>query len=186
MNPPNYRAFPSSALSPSTFTVHFHRCFSQGLSQNGLKAVPKKVSGSIAGPPLITLRAISTKVGNPTLLHTEVGFPTAWHGPGVGLVRAWCGPGAGLARAWRGPGNPGLGAGSPQSILLRAQDCLTQSCRHSRIAPAHYQQLGLGARARPCDGAGPAVELPGFRHVVDAHKEGQAACEERVLELRKM
>ena len=51
----------------------------------------------------------------------------------------------------------------------------------------HYQQLGLGAvlaRAQPCDGAGPAVELPGFRHVVDAHKEGQAACEERVSELR--
>ena len=50
----------------------------------------------------------------------------------------------------------------------------------------HYQQLGLGAvlaRAQPCDGAGPAVELPGFRHVVDAHKEGQAACEERVSEL---
>ena len=51
----------------------------------------------------------------------------------------------------------------------------------------HYQQLGLGAvlaRAQPCDGAGPAVELPGFRHVVYAYEEGQAACEESVSELR--
>ena len=39
------------------------------------------------------------------------------------------------------------------------------------------------ARAQPCDGAGPAVELPGLRHVVDAHQEGQTACEERVSEL---
>ena len=28
-SPPNYLAFPSSALSPSTFTVHFHRCLSR-------------------------------------------------------------------------------------------------------------------------------------------------------------
>ena len=51
----------------------------------------------------------------------------------------------------------------------------------------HYQQLGLGAvlaRAQPCDGAGPAVELPGLRHVVYAQDEGQAACEECVSELR--
>ena len=50
-----------------------------------------------------------------------------------------------------------------------------------------HQQLWLGAvlaRAQPCDGAGPAVELPGFRHVVYAQEEGQAACEERVSELR--
>ena len=50
-----------------------------------------------------------------------------------------------------------------------------------------HQQLGLGAvlaRAQPCDGAGPAVELPGLRHVVDAQDEGQAACEECVSELR--
>ena len=43
----------------------------------------------------------------------------------------------------------------------------------------HYQQLWLGAvlaRTQPCDGAGPAVELPGFRHVIDAQEEGQAAC----------
>ena len=68
----------------------------------------------LPGPPLITLRAISTEVGNPTLLHTEVGFPTAWRGPGAGLVlvRAWCGPGA----WWCGPGNPVLGTGlQPQS-----------------------------------------------------------------------
>ena len=48
-----------------------------------------------------------------------------------------------------------------------------------------YQRLGaVLARAQPCDGAGPAVELPGFRHVVYAYEEGQAACEERVSELR--
>ena len=49
-----------------------------------------------------------------------------------------------------------------------------------------HQQLWLGAvlaRAQPCDGAGPAVELPGLRHVVDAHQERQTACEERVSEL---
>ena len=43
-----------------------------------------------------------------------------------------------------------------------------------------HQQLWLGAvlaRTQPCDGAGPAVELPGLRHVIDAHKEGQAACD---------
>ena len=37
-----------------------------------------------------------------------------------------------------------------------------------------HQQLWLGdvlARAQPCDGAGPAVELPGLRHVIDAYKE---------------
>ena len=49
-----------------------------------------------------------------------------------------------------------------------------------------HKQLGLGtilAQAQPRDGAGPAVELPGLRHVVDAHEEGQAAREERVSEL---
>ena len=63
------------------------------------------------------------------------------------------------------PVNPVLGAGLPQSILSGAQDCFTQSCRHSRIAPVHYQQLWLGAvlaRTQPCDRAGPAVELPGL------------------------
>ena len=46
-----------------------------------------------------------------------------------------------------------------------------------------HHQLGLGtAQAR--DGVGPAVELSGLRHVVDAHDEGQAAREERVSELR--
>ena len=47
--------------------------------------------------------------------------------------------------------------------------------------------LWLGAvlaRAQPCDGACPAVELPGFRHVVYAQNKGQAACEERVSEIR--
>ena len=36
------------------------------------------------------------------------------------------------------------------------------------------QQLGLGAvlaRAQPRDGAGPAVELPGLRHIVYAQEE---------------
>ena len=81
----------------------------------------------------------------------------------------------GLVRAWCGPGNPGLGTG------LQPQSCAgSHSCATHRIALMHYQQLWLGAvlaRAQPCDGAGPAVELPGFRHVIDAHKEGQAACE---------
>ena len=51
----------------------------------------------------------------------------------------------------------------------------------------HYEQLGLGtvlARAQACDGVGPAVELPGLGHVVDAQDEGQAACEECVSQLR--
>ena len=51
----------------------------------------------------------------------------------------------------------------------------------------HYEQLGLGtvlARAQACDGVGPAVELPGLRHVVDADDEGQATREECVLQLR--
>ena len=46
---------------------------------------------------------------------------------------------------------------------------------------------GLGTvlpRAQGHNGVGPAVELPGLRHVVDAHEEGQAACEESVSELR--
>ena len=51
----------------------------------------------------------------------------------------------------------------------------------------HYEQLGLGtvlARAQACDGVGPAVELPGLGHVVDADDEGQAAREECVSQLR--
>ena len=69
------------------------------------------------------------------------------------------------------------------SILLRQQDCFN----HSWIAPVHYKQLGLGtvlARAQACDGVGPAVELPGLRHVVDADDEGQATREECVSQLR--
>ena len=46
------------------------------------------------------------------------------------LVRACCGPGAGLARAWQS----WVGHRIVASILLWAQDCFTQSCRHSRIA----------------------------------------------------
>ena len=49
----------------------------------------------------------------------------------------------------------------------------------------HYEQLGLGtvlARAQACDGVGPAVELPGLRHV--AQDEGQGAREECVSQLR--
>ena len=56
----------------------------------------------------------------------------------------------------------------------------------NRRAGAIPPQLWLGAvlaRAQPCDGAGPAVELPGLGHIVDAHQEGQTACEERVSEL---
>ena len=90
------------------------------------------------------------------------------------LVRPWCGPGAGLVRAWQSC----VGHRIAASILRWQQHCFSHSCATHRIAPVHYQQLGLGAvlaRAQPCDGAGPAVELPGFRHVVDAHKEGQAA-----------
>ena len=138
----------------------------------------------LPGPPLIIKSQLHRSRKSDLAPHrSRIG---AWCGPGAGLVRAWCGPGAGLVRAWCGPGagaNPGLGAGLPQSILLWAQDCFTQSCRHSRIAP----QLWLGAvlaRAQPCDGACPAVELPGFRHVVYAQNKGQAACEERVSELR--
>ena len=51
----------------------------------------------------------------------------------------------------------------------------------------HYQQLGLGAvlaLSQPREGALPAVELPGLRHLVYAQDEGHAACEERVSELR--
>ena len=52
----------------------------------------------LPGPPLITLRVkiLSTEVGNPTSLHTEIGFLVQASNC---LVRAWCGPGAGLARA---------------------------------------------------------------------------------------
>ena len=73
------------------------------------------------------------------------------------------------------------------SILLWQQDCFTHSCAGNRIAPVHYEQLGLGtvlARAQACDGVGPAVELPGLGHVVDADDEGQAAREECVSQLR--
>ena len=64
---------------------------------------------------------------------------------------------------------------------------LRQSCAGNRIAPMQHEQLGLGtvlARPQARDGVGPAVELPGLRHVVDAHDEGQAACKERVSKAR--
>ena len=83
------------------------------------------------------------------------------------------------------PPNPAVATGLPLSILGWAQDCFTHSCADSRIAPVHYEQLGLGtvlARAQACDGVGPAVELPGLRHVVDADDEARrvrlaAPCE---------
>ena len=102
------------------------------------------------------------------------GHVWAWRGPGAGLVRAWCGPGAGLAiLRWTQECsfNPAVGTELLRSILSPQQDC-------PDAAPA-----SVLARAQPCDGAGPAVELPGFRHVVYAQEEGQAACEERVSEL---
>ena len=83
--------------------------------------------------------------------------------------------------------NPGVSTGLLLSILHWAQDCSTHSCADNRIAPVHYEQLGLGtvlARAQACDGVGPAVELPGLRHVVDAQDEGQATREECVSQLR--
>ena len=73
------------------------------------------------------------------------------------------------------------------SILGWAQDCFTHSCADSTIAPVHHERLGLGTvlpRAQACDGVGPAVELPGLRHVVDADDEGQATREECVSQLR--
>ena len=79
--------------------------------------------------------------------------------------------------------NPGLGTGLLLSILLWQQDCFNHSGAGNRIAPV---QLGLGtvlARAQACDGVGPAVELPGLRHVV-ADDEGQATREECVSQLR--
>ena len=93
--------------------------------------------------------------------------PYIFPGRSADLVRAcalvWAlRPGAGLVRAWCGPGNPVVGAGL--ELQSSAQDCFTQSCRHSRIALMQHQQLRLGAvlaRAQPCDGAGPAVEASG-------------------------
>ena len=100
-------------------------------------------------------RTFLHEVGNPTSLQAEVGL-----GPGAGLVGAWCGPGAALA------------------ILCWAQDCCLNPAAATgllthRIALMQHQQLWLGAvlaRAQPCDGVGPAVELPGLRHVIDAHR----------------
>ena len=92
--------------------------------------------------------------------------------------------------------------GAQCCVALRSQtrrpDCPDKLCQRSatqhcadilaaRIAPVHYKQLGLGtvlARAQACDGVGPAVELPGLRHVVDADDEGQATREECVSQLR--
>ena len=128
----------------------------------------------LPGPPLITLRVISTEVGNPTSLHTEVGFLAQASNC---LVRAWCGPGAGLAiLRWAQDCrlNPAPATGLPQPFLRHTQDC-----------PDALPAGAVLARAQPCDGACPAVvELPGFRHVVYAQNKGQAACEERVSELR--
>ena len=81
------------------------------------------------------------------------------------------------------PFNPALTTGLPPSILCVAQDCPRQSYVGSRIAPVQHQQLGLGtvlARAQARDGVGPAVEVPGLRHVVDARNEGQAARKVRL------
>ena len=58
----------------------------------------------------------------------EAWSSTAGRAPHRSQIGAWCGPGAAF-----------------QSILLSAQDCFTQSCCQRRIAPVHYQQLGLGA-----------------------------------------
>ena len=83
--------------------------------------------------------------------------------------------------------NPAVATGLPLSILLWQQDCSPHSCAGNRIAPVHYEQLGLGTvlpRAQACDGVGPAVELPGLRHVVDADDKGQATREECVSQLR--
>ena len=77
-----------------------------------------------------------------------------------------------------------------QSILSPAQDCSTQSCCQRRIAPLNpvvraqdcpdaaqaARAWSCSCRAQPCDGAGPAVELPGLRHVVDAQGEGQKSA----------
>ena len=106
--------------------------------------------------------------------------------------RAWRGPGAGLVRT--------TAAGHRRrflSILCPIQDCpplnpalstgLLHPCGGRRIALMQHKQLRLGTiltRAQPCDGAGPAVELPGLWHVVDAQDKGQAAREERVSKLR--
>ena len=75
------------------------------------------------------------------------------------------------------PLNPAPSTGLLHSILHRAQDCSTQSCADDRIAPMQHQQLGLEtvlARAQAHNGVGPAVELPGLWHVVDAQDEGGA------------
>ena len=104
----------------------------------------------------------------------------AWPGwAGAGLARAWCGPGAGLARAWCGPGNPGLGA-----------ELQLQSCCGRRIASLNpVATAGLPRRTTSSSGlepflpehslvmAGPAVELPGLRHVVYAQDKGQERSE---------
>ena len=93
-----------------------------------------------------------SEVGNPTAPHrSRIG---AWRGPGAGLVRAWCGPGAGLAQAWQS----WVGHRIAASIQRHTQDC---------------PDGAVLARAQPCDGAGPAVELPGLRHIVYAQDEGQ-------------
>ena len=109
---------------------------------------------------------LSTEVGNPTSLHTE-----SFQLPGAGLARAWCCLSV----------NPVVSAGLLRSILLSAQDCFNQSCRQRRIVPAHYQQLVLGAVLARAQPRGPAVKLPGLRHVVYAQDKGQAACEKSVL-----
>ena len=57
----------------------------------------KKVSGSIppgSAPDHTKSQILSTKVGNPTSLHTEVGF----------LVRRAAGPGSHALRSSNGPG----------------------------------------------------------------------------------
>ena len=104
-------------------------------------------------------KILSTKVGNPTLKSDFWSkLPFAWRGPVLPFSQSCC----------------------QRRIALLNPASLNPV---ERIAPVHYQQLGLGvvlARAQPCDGAGPAVELPGLRHVVYAQDN---ACEECVLEL---
>ena len=56
---------------------------------------------------------------------------------------------------------------------MSKQDCSPHSCAGNRIAPVHYEQLGLGTvlpQAQACDGVGPAVELPGL--VLATHTAG--------------
>ena len=105
---------------------------------------------------------------------------------GAGQARVKCGPNAGFERCQKL--TPARIQISP-SILRWQQDCSRQSCAGNRIAASqscagHRIAPTVLARAQARDGVGPAVELSGLRHIVDAHDEGQAASEERVLRRR--